>query len=223
MGNGATRAPPPESQRFAAMTQKVSRRRKALAILASCAVVGVGGAYTLAAWNDSEFLTADFASGSFNLEGSTDGTAYIDHDTAPAAAEVFTLTTDNMVPEQVVYDSFSVRLDADTTVSGTLAQPDAASATGTAIDDYSYVVVALAAGATCDAAGIAGGTVLGSADTLGGTNTAAANNVALVAGADAVAGTPVELCIEVTASPTLAQGASASATWQFVATSNDAS
>lgn len=205
------------------MTQHVSRRRKALAILAAGAVVGVGGAYTLAAWNDSEFLTADFASGSFNLEGSLDGTAYSEHDTAPTAAEMFTLTTDNMVPEQVVYDSFFVRLDAATTVSGTLAQPAAANAAGTAIGDYSYVVAALAAGATCNADGISGGTVLGSADTLDGANTAATTTVDLVAGADTVAGTPVELCIEVTASADLAEAATASATWEFVATSNDAS
>lgn len=204
------------------MTQSTSRRRKVLALLAACAVVGVGGAYTLAAWNDSEFATANFASGSFNLEGSLDGTTYSEHETAPAAAEVFTLTTDNMVPDQVVYDSFFVRLDADTTVAGTLAQAGAAVASGAAAD-YSYVVAALDAGATCGAAGIADGTVIGQADALGGDNTATGGPIALAPGADDAAGAPVELCIQVTAAADLAEGATATATWEFEATSDDAS
>lgn len=203
------------------MSQTASRRRKVLAILAAGAVVGVGGAYTLAAWNDSEFLTADFVSGSFNLEGSTDGATYSEHATADAAAEVFTLTTDNMVPDQVVYDSFFVRLDDTTTVSGTLAQPAAATATG-AIADYAYEIAAIDAAATCDEAALAAGTLLGSAGTLDGANTATAT-ADLVAGADDAAGTAVQLCIQVTASPDLAQGQTATATWEFVATSNDAS
>ena len=203
------------------MTQTATRRRKVLALLAAGAVVGVGGAYTLAAWNDPEFVTADLASGSFNLEGSLDGATYSEHDTAPAAAEVFTLSTSNMVPEQVVYDSFFVRLDAATTVSGTLAQPAAATATG-ATDDYSYVVAALDSGAACDAAGIAGGTVIGQADALDGANASTAS-VALAPGADTAAGTPVELCIQVTAADDLAEAATATVTWEFEATSDDAS
>lgn len=202
------------------MSQLTARRRKVLALLAAGAVVGVGGAYTLAAWNDSEFATANFASGSFNLEGSLDGTTYSEHEAAPAAAEVFTLTTDNMVPDQVVYDSFFVRLDADTTVSGTLAQPSAATATG-AVADYAYEIAAIDPTATCDATTLAAGTLLGSADALDGAN-AATNTVDLVAG-DGAAGTAVQLCIQVTASPDLAQGQTAEATWEFVATSNDAS
>lgn len=202
------------------MSQLTARRRKVLALLAAGAVVGVGGAYTLAAWNDSEFATANFASGSFNLEGSLDGTTYSEHESAPAAAEVFTLTTDNMVPDQVVYDSFFVRLDDATTVSGTLAQPSAATATG-AVADYAYEIAAIDPTATCDATTLAAGTLLGSADALDGAN-AATNTVDLVAG-DGAAGTAVQLCIQVTASPDLAQGQTAEATWEFVATSNDAS
>jgi hypothetical protein len=203
------------------MSQTTSRRRKVLAILAAGAVVGVGGAYTLAAWNDSGFMLAQFTSGSFNLEGSVDGSIYSEHDTAASAAEVFTLSTSNMVPDQVVYDSFFVRLDDATTVSGTLAVSKPATASG-ATDHYSYVVAALDSGASCDAAGIAGGTVIGQSTALDGPNAASAS-VPLTPGEDDNAGTPIELCIAVTASADLTAAAEATATWEFEATSDDAS
>jgi len=67
-------------------------RRKVRAVLAGGLVLGVGAAVTLAAWNDSEFATGTFTAGTFNLEGSTDGTTFTDHnvddgDTAATLAE----------------------------------------------------------------------------------------------------------------------------------------
>ena len=53
-----------------------NRRRKISAILAAGMVLGVGTTATLAAWNDSEYAQGSFAAGTFNLEGSTDGTTY---------------------------------------------------------------------------------------------------------------------------------------------------
>ncbi|WP_231916079.1 SipW-dependent-type signal peptide-containing protein [Microbacterium karelineae] len=197
------------------------RRRKVLAILAGGLVVGIGAAYTLANWNDSEFATAGFAAGSFNLEGSLDDATYAEHSDAAGAQQLdhvqFVADTSNMVPGEVAYDSFFVRLDDDTSVDGTLAQASVA-ATGAA-DQYGYVVAAIDPAATCDATTVAAGTVLGDGATLDA-NTAAAT-VDLLHG-DGVPGASVQLCFAVTASEDLAQGATSTATWEFQATSNDA-
>ena len=46
-----------------------TKRRKVLAILAGGLVLGVGTAVTLAAWNDSEFASGDFAAGRIQSRG----------------------------------------------------------------------------------------------------------------------------------------------------------
>ncbi|GEC74299.1 SipW-dependent-type signal peptide-containing protein [Microbacterium maritypicum] len=88
-------------------------QRKVLAVLAGGLVLGVGTAVTLAAWNDSEFANGTFTAGAFNLQGSTDGTAYADHDSAGSAATLaFTLPAGlvgNMSPTSSVYAGFWVR------------------------------------------------------------------------------------------------------------------
>ena len=58
---------------------KTADRRKVLAVLAGGLVLGVGTAVTLAAWNDSEFATGDFAAGTFVFQGSTDNETFEDH------------------------------------------------------------------------------------------------------------------------------------------------
>ena len=62
-------------------TAKRRRRSRMIrAILAGGLVLGVGAAVTLAAWNDSEFVTGTFTAGTFNMQGSTtDGTTFTDH------------------------------------------------------------------------------------------------------------------------------------------------
>src|SRR5690554_345843 len=109
------RHPTPDARGRLMTDQQPKRRaRKIKAILAGGLVLGVGGAITLAAWNDSEFATGTFTAGQFNLEGSTDNTTWDDHDAAPGAALDFTLAADNLSPDDVVYAAFAVRLDAAT-------------------------------------------------------------------------------------------------------------
>lgn len=198
-----------------------TKRRKVLALLAGGLVLGVGTAVTLAAWNDSEFATGNFAAGSFNLEGSTDGAAgtYSDHDTAGGAAALeFTLPlSENMTPEDVVYAPFWVRLDAATTSPATLT---AAGITGSGDNaaNLSYEVYEIDAAATCGAAAVAGGTLVASGADL--TALTAGTDVALTEGAGTDAGAPAQLCFVVTAEDTLTQGDTATATWQFTAESN---
>lgn len=198
------------------------KRRKVLAVLAGGLVLGVGAAVTLAAWNDSEFATGEFAAGSFNLEGATDGAAgtYADHnvDEGDAAATLdFTLpVADNMSPGDVAYAPFWVRLDATTTSPATLAAT-AATATGANAANLAYTVHAIEPAATCDATAADTGVLVASGASL--TAFEAGATVALAEGAAGTAGVPEQLCFTVTAGEDLVEGESATATWSFTATS----
>lgn len=97
-------------------TTKTKRRGMIRAILAGGLVLGVGAAITLATWNDSEFATGNFASGSFNIQGATDdpesSPTWEDHATSDAAATVsFTVDAANLSPGDTVYAPFSMRVD----------------------------------------------------------------------------------------------------------------
>lgn len=203
-------------------------RRKVLAVLAGGLVLGVGVAAVLAAWNDSEFATGTFTSGSFNLEGSTTGDVdlnYSDHnvdDGDTAAALAFDLpadVVDNMSPGDAVYAGFWVRLAAGTTSGADLA------ANGTIADDAAtsnsehlgYAIYQLAPGATCDAASVTG-TPIATGATLDAQT--GITPIPLVQGADAAtAGTAVQLCFVVIADAALEQGTATTATWKFTAIS----
>lgn len=198
-----------------------TKRRKVLAILAGGLVLGVGTAVTLAAWNDSEFATGNFAAGSFNLEGATDGAdgTYSDHETAGGAAGLeFTLPlSQNMAPDDVVYAPFWVRLDDETTSPATLTA-EAITASGDNAANLSYSVYEIDATATCGEAAVSGAELIASGTSLSALTADA--DVTLTEGAGADAGAPVQLCFVVTAEDTLTQGDTATATWQFTAESN---
>jgi len=192
-------------------------RRKVRAVLAGGLVLGVGAAVTLAAWNDSEFATGQFAAGSFNLQGSTAGptSGYSDHAEAGDAATLqFSLSPDNLSPGDVVAAPFWVRLDGSTTSPAALTAADIASS-GDNVAHLSYSVEAIAPDDTCDPD--ATGTVVASGDALDALPAGA--DVLLDAGADSDPGEAVQLCFKVTAEETLEQGAGATATWHFTATS----
>ncbi|MFC7405096.1 SipW-dependent-type signal peptide-containing protein [Georgenia alba] len=197
-----------------------TRRRKVRALLAGGLVLGVGAAVTLAAWNDSEFAAGTFAAGSFNLEGSTTSAAdgYADHASADGAADLEFVLADvaaNLSPDDVVYAPFWVRLDAGTTSPATMVG-SAVTADGDNAANLSYEVLAIDAAATCDET--ATGETVASGATL--TDFTAGSEVALPIG-DGAAGAPVQLCFVVTAGADLVQGGTATATWQFDATSVD--
>lgn len=200
------------------------RRRKVAAILAGGLVLGVGATYTLASWNDSEFGSGTFTGGKFNLEGSTDGTTFADHATAPGAALSFSTPFNNLAPGNVVYAPFSVRLAANTTSPATvkvasIATTDDAKGNATKI---SWAIYKLAAGTpTCDAAGVtAAGTALATGTDLSTNASVTSTGVALGIGSPTTnAGAAVPLCVVATAGA-IAQGGVTTSTWQFAATSN---
>ncbi|UYO95850.1 SipW-dependent-type signal peptide-containing protein [Microbacterium sp. M28] len=172
-----------------------SRRTKIYAVLAGGLVLGVGTAVTLAAWNDSEFASVDFAAGSFVFQGSTDGTTFADHASEAGAAELtFTAPFDNLSPDDVVYAPFALRLEASTPADLTSIAPVV---TGTLSGDLAFAAVETTAFG-CDATSFAAGTAVPTTITGGET---------------------VNLCLQVTAGPDIEQGGTGTAVWQWNAVS----
>ncbi|WP_152348667.1 SipW-dependent-type signal peptide-containing protein [Brevibacterium sp. CFH 10365] len=198
------------------MTTETTRSRKFKAILAGGIVLGVGAAVTLAAWTDDEWAEGVFGAGSFNVQGSTDGTEFTDHESSDGAAALdFQVGADNLSPGDTAAAPFVLRLDGPTSYD---ANVELASAVGSGAnaDALSYEIVQV------DAAGDCSATATGTSVVPAGTaldSTAGATDFTLTAGADDGVGTPVALCFKVTADDTLTQGDPATAQWQFTATS----
>ena len=171
------------------MPQKTSLRRKVLAVLAGGAVLGVGTVATLAAWNDSEFAQTDFTAGSFVFQGSTDGAAFEDHATAEGAA-------------QLAFETGAANLAPGDTVYEAYAL---------SIDGSSYDA-ALESLAPVDASGtlVADGQL-----DIASVSTSEFGCDEAAFAPDA----PVNLCLQVTATDSLEQGATGSVLWQWNAES----
>ena len=196
-----------------------TRSRKFKAILAGGIVLGVGAAVTLAAWTDDEWAEGVFGAGSFNVQGSTDGTTFTDHESeGGAAALTFDLNGgDNMSPGDTVAAPFVLRLDGPTTYDATVALTSAAGG-GDNASALTYEIVQVASAGECSA------TATGSSVVPAGTaldSTTGAADFDLSAGAGTATGDPVSLCFKVTAGDSLEQGQNTTAQWQFTATSAD--
>ncbi len=198
-------------------TSRRSAHRKVAAVLAGGLVLGVGTMATLASWNDSEFASATFTAGRFNLEGAVDASqaTFGEHATSGAAGGLtFTAPFNNLTPTDVVAAPFAVRLAANTTNNATLTLAGATS-TGT-VSNLTYEVVKTAsAGCTTTTTG----TSIVPANTAV-TSVAGANAISLAMGAPTTSpGAPAYLCFKVTAGASLAQSQTGSVTWQFQAVS----
>ncbi len=178
------------------MNKRETNRRKVLAILAGGAVLGVGAALTLAAWNDSEFARGEFGAGTFVFQGSTNGSTWNDHATTETAATLsFQVGADNLAPGDDVYAAYALRVtgDYDATlesvapvISGDLTAAKLAVA-ARAIDDM-----------TCDADAFATG-----------------ESVPTAIEADEI----VYLCLQVEATSQIEQGDEGAVVWQWNAES----
>lgn len=187
-------------------TDKGERRSvkftKTRALLAGGLVLGVGAAITLAAWTDQEWATGDFASGTFSIEGSTDGVTYSEHATDLTAAVLnFAVGADALAPNDEVYAGYAVQLTAGSTNG---ADVEISTDTSTAIAGTSASFV-YTTDATCDATAFAAGSDAGAA------------SFSLTA-----VEAPTYLCFQVAAGTTLAQGQTGAITWTFTATSTAA-
>lgn len=177
-----------------------SDRRKVLAVLAGGLVLGVGAAVTLANWNDSEFAGGDFGAGTFVFQGSVDGTTWTDHAAAGDAAELtFETGADNLAPGDVVYEAYALSIEGSSS-DATLESIAPVDAAGTLVADGQLTIASVATGSFgCDAAAFAGGTAVPTTIT-----------------SDAPV---VNLCLQVTATDSLVQGATGSVLWQWNAES----
>ncbi len=201
-------------------TAKRRRRSRMIrAILAGGLVLGVGAAVTLAAWNDSEFVTGTFTAGTFNMEGSTtNGTTFTDHPVGSPGTLTFTVAPAAMSPGDTVYAPFAVRLAANTTNDANVVITAPNSTTGV-VTNLTYEVVRTTA-FTCGS---------GTVDSTGTSLITAGTALAAVAGPNTFVlskGSPVSsagatqfLCFKVTAGAGLTQGQTGSVTWQFTASS----
>lgn len=191
--------------------------RKARALLAGGLVLGLGAAITLAAWNDSEFATGTFSSGHFDMLGSVDGITFADHPSGAPGALAFSLGFDNLAPDEVTSAPFVVHLDADTTTDAEVSVNSAA-VSGTAAGDLTYGIRQVASVVACTPTTTTG-TVIVPAGTLL-SSVAGASTFPLAMSVDGiVVGADAFLCIQVTGSSTLAQDATATGTWELLATS----
>lgn len=187
---------------------------KVRAVLAGGLVLGIGAAVTLAAWNDSEFAQGTFTAGSFNLEGSTDGTTYEEHDVLNGpAALTFTTSTANMSPGDEVSAPFAVRLDDETSYDAAVrvtSAPTSGPQTGLTYSLTRTTSFGCGTGVLS--------TLVPATQQLGTVPTTAVT-FPLSQGAGDDPGTPVYLCFQVTAGATLPQGETSVATWEFAAQS----
>ncbi|WP_334150159.1 SipW-dependent-type signal peptide-containing protein [Microbacterium sp.] len=192
------------------------RSRRIRAVLAGGLVFGIGVTATLAAWNDSEYATATFQAGRFDIVGATDGATFTSHATTGTAASLsFVLAPTAMAPGTTTYALFSVKT-ANPSVAGTV-QLTAGTPGGTGLATHLTYGVRTIAGTTCNATTYPAGTAVvadGSALTANGAATQAVT---------ANGGAQVNYCIAVTLPTTAvnaAQGLTMTQTWQFVGTSS---
>jgi predicted ribosomally synthesized peptide with SipW-like signal peptide len=192
-------------------SERDRRSRRIRALLAGGLVLGIGAAVTLAAWTDNEFAQGSFTASRFDLQGSTDGTAYADHATAPGAPLTFTLDPSSLAPGDVVTAPFAVRLAANTSENANVTV-SVASSTGT-LTGLTYKLDRMPAwgcGGTPSAAVIASSPLTGGAGAF-----------TLAQGSPTTSpGTPAYLCFTVTAGAGLTQGQTGSVVWQFAAQSS---
>ena len=208
-----------KSGHVATPDRKRRRSRMIRAILAGGLVLGVGAAVTLAAWNDSEFVTGTFTAGTFNMQGSTtDGTTFTDHPVGTPGTLTFTVAPLLLSPGDTVYAPFALRLAANTTNNANVVINAAPVTTGV-VTNLTYEVVRTTA-FTCGS---------GTVDSTGTSLITAGTAVTAVAGPNTFVlnkGAPVTsvgatqfLCFKVTAGAGLTQGQTGTVTWQFTASS----
>lgn len=189
------------------------KRRRVRAILAGGAVLGVGAVVTMAAWSDSEFVSGVFASGTFDLVGSTNGTEFIDHaDSSSAAGLSFTMNPENLSPGDVITAPFSVALKEGTSYGADVLLTSASMANE--LTGVTYGILQTT-GFGCD--DLTGATSLVPAGTALGSTL---ENVTFpVAAPTDTVRSQINLCFTVTATDELNQGARTNAIWEFAAQS----
>ncbi|MEV7604047.1 SipW-dependent-type signal peptide-containing protein [Paenarthrobacter sp. NPDC089322] len=192
--------------------QRSGKAPKVRAILAGGLVLGVGAAITLAAWNDSDFAQGTFTAGSFNLEGSTDGTTFEPNPVGDPAILAFTAAPTNLSPGDVSAAPFAIRLDGDATYNATVTLSTEGSTGSLAGLTYE-----LTQSAAFGCAEPVTDTLVTAGQDLGTTPGSITFDLEQGAGTDP--GAAVNLCFRITADSDLVQSQSGTTTWEFAAQS----
>lgn len=197
--------------------QRPPRAARWRAVLAGGLVLGVGGAVTLASWNDTEAASGTFGSSVFALESQSGGSpSYASHPGPPYATLTFAATA--MSPAVSHYAWLNVRTTPASTVGGEV-RLTGVSSEGALAPALEYRAVRTASShpaSPCDASAFTASAtyIAGSATTwaaLSGTPTAVANPVG-------AAGAAIGFCFDVRIAPGASnsfQGTNATSTWTF--------
>nr|WP_210418359.1 SipW-dependent-type signal peptide-containing protein [Ruania zhangjianzhongii] len=203
------------------MSRGRSRWLRLRALLAGGLVLGVGGAVTLAAWNDSEYASSTVTASTFGIEGSVNGGGWSEHESADGAAQLeFDPALPLISPGQSGFLQFSVRTTADATAGGAVSLQTPSLAGSAALQAaLEYAVRVVPDGSACDAALFENG----------GASVIVPNGTALDAAVPEnaselapEAGNAVDYCVRISmvaGAGNDVQGESATATWQFLAES----
>lgn len=219
--------------------RKNRKARKVRALLAGGLVLGIGAAFTLAAWTDNEWVFGQSDNGggpgtkTYHMEqntwsGTAGAAAWSDQAAAPGGALTFSINADKLVPGATVYAPMQLRAKAGsealvaTLAEGVQSTPtDPVSNSAALYAALTYQAKQGVPQGSCNAAGFAGGgTDLVAAGSALTANSATAIN--LPAGADAVTdGAAVSICFALTlpsnASSAL-QGLQTVPLWRFTST-----
>ncbi|MBL3685847.1 acyl-CoA dehydrogenase [Leucobacter zeae] len=212
-------------------TQQSRKTRKVAAIAAGALVVGLGAAYTLASWNDSEWVWggADGAPGvgtsEFEVEQSVDnGTTWTNDVASPGGSLSFTPNALLLSPGDTTYAPVSLRTQAGSVAADTTLQAAVknTAVAGTSDDLWNAVRVTAytssAASAPACTGSLTGWTAVQGVENVA-LGTSATQAQRLAAGADETTeGAPQHYCFAITlpegASDAL-QGASIAPVWRF--------
>lgn len=199
------------------------------ALLAGALVLGLGSSVTLASWTDSDFASGAFGASFFQTESNVTkpydalGT-WNANDVSPGASLVFNAAA--MSPGTVVYAPFAIRTMATSVAGEVVLGVPAVTSSGTGNADLGAALrYRVVRSATCQASSFTGSPafVVGSDGAKPFTSGQADGVVnPLQAASATLPGAPTQFCFEVTlpeGANNALQGQTATATWQFTATS----
>ena len=200
------------------------------ALLAGALALGLGGSITLASWTDSDFAGSSFGASVFVTESNATNPynalgTWSTNDVSPGATLVFNAAA--MSPGTVFYAPFAVRTKAASVAGEVVLGVPVVTSSGTGTTDLGAALrYRVIRSATCDASSFTGSPnfVVGSDGVKPLTVGQAAGVVNPLGAATAtLPGAATQFCFEVSlpaGANNALQGQTASATWQFTATSS---
>jgi predicted ribosomally synthesized peptide with SipW-like signal peptide len=200
------------------------------ALLAGALALGLGGSVTLASWTDSDFASGSFGASVFQTESNVTkpydalGT-WSTNDASPGATLVFNATA--MSPGTVFYAPFAIRTKARSVAGEVVLGIPQVSSSGTGVADLGAALrYRVVRSATCQASSFSGSPdfVVGGDGSKPLTMGQAVGVVnPLAAATESLPGAATQFCFEVSlpaGANNALQGQTATATWQFTATSS---